>query len=545
MYPEGTETRNTIEGISRTDLYKISQGKRELKEYVIAHDLGTSGNKATLFDSEGRLCASSFSGYQTMYPYPGWAEQNQADWWGAVKTSTLDLLHKFTEAKKNIVAISFSGTMMCCSPVDAQGDPLYNAIIWSDQRAFKQRERLSKEIGDEVAYRVTGTVFIANYLAAKVLWLQDNYPEIYKKTHKFLMPKDFIAYHLTGEFVTDYSDASGTNLFDIQKKEWSQDIISRINIDAGKLPTTIPSTKIVGKLKKSAADELGLPDGIPVVIGGGDGPCATVGAGASKPGDCYNIYGTSSWTSVTTDTPLYDRLQRTFIICHLDENLYMGVGTMQSAGGSFEWLNGWIGGVENLFGGAIDVSSYEMLSLEAEKSVPGCNGVIFLPYLMGERSPYWDSEVKGAFLGLTRVAGRSQIIRSVLEGTVYHLKLILDILEENGSEVSEVRLIGGGGKNRFLRKLMADIWGKPIVEMHYMEEATSLGAAIAGFVGVGVRKSILEAESMIQKKSVIHPEEKNTEIYSRYYEVFKEVYLALKPIHYKLDRLIKQSPTDQ
>jgi xylulokinase len=159
---------------------------------------------------------------------------------------------------------------------------------------------------------------------------------------------------------------------------------------------------------------------------------------------------------------------------------------------------------------------------------------------MGERSPYWDSEVKGAFLGLTRVAGRSQIIRSVLEGTVYHLKLILDILEENGSEVKEVRLIGGGGRNRFLRKLMADIWGKPIVEMHYMEEATSLGAAIAGFVGVGIKKSILEAESMIKTESMEYPDTKDTEVYKKFYEIFKESYLALRPIHHKIDTLLRE-----
>jgi xylulokinase len=428
---------------------------------------------------------------------------------------------------------------MCCSPVDEQGNPLCNAIIWSDQRSDRQRHRLSKEIGDDVAYRVTGTVFIANYLAAKILWLIDHYPDIYKRTHKFLQPKDYIAHLLTGEFVTDYSDASGTNLFDIQKKRWSGEIISQMKIDEDKLPRPISSTSKAGTLRKEVAEELGLTGGIPVIIGGGDGPCATVGAGASKPGDCYNIYGTSSWTSVTTDTPLYERERRTFIICHLDRNLYMGVGTMQSAGGSFEWLNGWIGGAEGQFGKVVGLSPYKILSLEAEQAQPGSKGVMFLPYLMGERSPYWDSEVKGAFLGLTRVSGRQEIIRSVMEGTVYHLKLILEILEENGSEVKEVRLIGGGGDNPFLRKMMADIWGKPVVEMRYKEEATSLGAAIAGFVGVGVKKSILEAESMIQTMSVENPDKNNTEKYSRFYRIFKEAYTALKPIHQELDNLMR------
>ena len=227
-------------------------------KFVIAHDLGTSGNKATLFDSTGRLLASSFAGYETIFPKPGWAEQRQDDWWKAVKTSTVDLLSKVSEARDHIVAISFSGQMMCCSPVDEQGEPLCNAIIWSDQRSDRQRNRLSKEIGDEVAYRVTGTVFIANYLAAKILWLIDHYPDIYKRTHKFLQPKDYIAHLLTGEFVTDYSDASGTNLFDIQKKQWSGEIISQMKIDSGKLPRPISSTSRAGTLRKEAAEELGL-----------------------------------------------------------------------------------------------------------------------------------------------------------------------------------------------------------------------------------------------------------------------------------------------
>jgi len=372
------------------------------------------------------------------------------------------------------------------------------------------------------------------------LWLQENYPRLYEKAYKFLQPKDYVAFLLTRNFVTDYSDASGTNLFDIQKKEWSEEIISQIGIDQSKLPEAIPSTHLAGKLIKSAADELDLPDGIPVIIGGGDGPCATVGAGASKPGMCYNIYGTSAWTSITTDAPLYDSLMRTTIFNHLDENLYMGAGSMQSAGGSFEWLNGWIGNTEGSLGKEIGLSSYDILSLEAQRSTAGSEGVLFLPYLMGERSPYWDSEVRGAFLGLSRVSGRHQIIRSVLEGAVYHLKIILDILEENGSTVDEVRLIGGGGRNRFLRSLMADIWGKPVVEMEYMEEATSLGAAIAGFVGVGIKKSIVEAESMIRKKSVLEPDHKNTEIYKKMYEVFKASYIALKPVNHKLHTLMNE-----
>ena len=506
---------------------------------VIAHDLGTSGNKAVLVSSEGNIVASSFSGYETFYPKSGWAEQNPQDWWNAVRNSTIDLLEKVPYVKKSIVSISFSGQMMGCIPVDKNGKHLCRAIIWSDQRAFKQREILSKLVSDGDSYKITGTIMIANYLAAKILWLKDNYNEIYKKTYKFLQAKDFIVQKLTGEFYSDYSDASGTNLFDIKRKEWSRDILSTVGVSIDKLPTLVESTRIVGKMKKDVAEEMGLQAGLPVVIGGGDGPCATVGAGASRPGTCYNIYGSSSWNSLTTNEPLYDNLRRTFILNHLDPNLYMGVGTMQSAGASFEWLKKWIYDSEQKASKKNNVNSYEELSIRAGKAGVGSNGLLFLPYLMGERSPYWDTEVKGAFLGLTRLTGRNEIVRSVLEGVVYHLKLILEILEENSKKISEVRLIGGGGKSKLLQKMMADIWGKPIITMKYMEEATSLGAAIAGFIGIGVIKDFFEADSILKINDKIYPVEENTAEYSKYYNIFKQAYNELKSINHQIDDIIK------
>lgn len=510
------------------------------RELVIAHDLGTSGNKATLFDSDGVLLGSSFEGYSTSYPHPGWSEQNPQDWWSAVVKSTRKLLETVPAASKELVAISFSGQMMGCLPLDNQGQPLHNAIIWSDQRASRECEQLSREIGDDEAYRITGTVMVANYLAAKILWLKENHPDIYNRTAKFLQAKDFIVFKLTGEYATDYSDASGTNLFDIQGKRWATEIIRTLQIDEQKLPPLHPSTRIVGKVHAAAARETGLPEGLPVVIGGGDGPCATVGAGASAPGKCYNIYGTSSWVSVTTAEPLYDSRKRSFILNHLDENLYMGLGTMQAAGASYEWLNGWLGGLERQAGRELDVSPYDLLSLEAEKSSAGSNGVLFLPYLMGERSPYWDTEIKGAFLGLTMQAGKSQIIRSVLEGTIFHLKLILDALEDNHPGIGEVRLIGGGGKSALLKRMMADIWGKPIITMRYLDEASSLGAAIAGMVGAGVKKSILEAETMIQEEEVQQPDPSHRQFYDQLYRIFQDTYLALKPINQQLDQLMRE-----
>jgi D-xylulose kinase len=509
------------------------------KDLIISCDLGTSGNKATLFDSDGNLLANSFKSYDTYYLKPGWAEQNPKDWWDSVRNSTLELLEKVPHAKKNLAAISFSGQMMGCCPIDKNGEPLVNAIIWSDQRAYKERVLLRDKITDEYAYKTTGNVVCANYLAAKIMWLKKNHSDVYKNTYKFLQAKDFIEFILTGNTYTDYSDASGTNLFDITNKKWSKDILSEASISGEKLPDVVPSVKIIGEVKKEIADLINLPQGLPVIIGGGDGPCATVGAGASSLNSCYNIFGSSSWTSLTTSKPLYDKQMRTFILNHLDPDLYMAVGTMQSAGASFSWLESWLAGSEKNVSEQLGISSYKLLDEIAKKSEPGSKGVIFLPYLMGERSPYWDTEVKGAFLGLTRVVERKDIIRSVLEGIVFHLRLILEILEENVGNVAEVRLIGGGGKSTLLQKLMADIWGKKIITMKYMEEATSIGAAVAALVGLGIKKDFYEAENFIKKSGEIECDPENKEVYDSYYRIFKSAYHDLKNINRALDKITK------
>jgi xylulokinase len=511
------------------------------KPYILAHDLGTSGNKAVLVSSEGKLVGSCFSAYKTFYPAPGWAEQKQEDWWEAVIGTTRELLARFPTEAEHLAAVSFSGQMMCCSPVDKAGNPLYNGIIWSDLRADSEQARLSQIIDDDTAYRVTGTVMLANYLAAKMLWLKNTCPDVYKRADTFLQVKDYIIYKLTGVRVTDYSDATGTNLFDLRKRVWSDDIIREAGLDRGKLPDAVPSTDVVGKISREAARSTGLPEGLPVVAGGGDGPCATVGAGATEAGRCYSVYGTSAWNSITTPEPMYDRKRRTFILHHLDKNLYMSVGSMQQAGGSFEWLEGWLGGAERRLASETGLSSFDLLSLEAEKAAPGSEGALFLPYLMGERSPYWDSEVKGAFLGLNRKVGKPEMVRSVLEGTIFHLKLILEVLEENAGGIREVRCIGGGFKNRFLCRLAADIWEKDLLIMEVLDEATSLGAAIAGFIGTGVFSSFSEAERLVRESRREVPDAAAADKYKAPYTVFSESYGALSGINKKIDRYLRNN----
>ncbi len=510
------------------------------KSFVISYDLGTSANKATLFDSGGKLIASTSKPYKTEFPSPGWAEQNQEGWQESVRHSTLQLIEKAPMLSKNLAAVTFSGQMMGCCPIDRDGNPLFNSIIWSDQRAFKQKELLKEKIGDRLAYKKTGNVVCANYLAAKIMWLKENHPDVYKKTYKFLQAKDYIAFLLTGKAFTDYSDATGTNLWDINTRKWNKEIAEQAGVSLDKLPQPVPSTTIIGKVTRSAAENFGLPEGVPVVIGGGDGPCATVGAGATAPNSCYNVFGSSSWTSITTSKPLYDKSMRIFILKHLDPDLFMSIGTMQSAGASLEWLTEWLADYEKTVSAKTGKSIFELIDEMGSKAEPASNGLLFLPYLMGERAPYWDTEVKGAFLGLTRVSGKKEIIRSVFEGVVYHLRLILEILEENVGNIPEIRLIGGGGRSKFLQQLMSDIWGKKIITMKYMTEATSIGAAVAAFVALGIQKSFCDAEKMIKKASEVLPDIGNFQKYTLFYEIFKQAYIDLKNINKRIDKLTKK-----
>jgi len=497
------------------------------KAYILAHDLGTTGNKANLFDEQGRPVASAFASYETVYPRPGWAEQEAADWWRAVRDSTRELLGRSDIAPGEIAVVSFSGMMNGALAVDAAGQPLRPAIIWADQRATAEADFLAEQCGFEQVYRRTGHRPGASYTAAKVLWVQRHQPEVYERTHQFLQAKDYAAYKLTGVFATDYSDASGTNLFDLERRDWALDLIEAVGLDPHKLPPAHPSATVIGRVTPEAAAETGLLPGTPVVIGGGDGACATVGAGSVYPGDAYNYIGSSSWIAVTAERPLYDPRMRTFTFAHLDPQLYFPTGTMQCAGGSFDWL-------ERLLRGEGEERLYEELSTAAAGVEPGARGLLFLPHLIGERSPYWNPLARGAFVGLTMSHGRAEMARAVLEGVAFTLKMILDAFLEQGAAIQAIRLIGGGARSALWRQILADVYGVPILRPALLAEATSLGAAIAGGVGVGLFADFRVAHKFVQVEEAERPEPAAQARYAELYPLFQEAYRALEPIYARL-----------
>lgn len=501
---------------------------------IIAHDLGTTGNKATLFDPEGRILASSFFGYETFYPDALSVEQDPEDYWRAVVASTQKLLEEARVKKEDIGVVSFSGQMMGALPVDERGNPLARIIIWADRRGVREVEWVRERIGDEEIYRITGHRLSPNYSLAKILWFRNHRPEMYKRAHKFLLAKDFVVFRLTGKWATDFSDASGTNLFDIVAEKWSSKILSAVGLDEEKLPPVFPSFAVVGEVTRKAAEEVGLLPGTPVVIGGGDGACAACGAGVVREGQAYNYLGSSSWIALASKHPFYDSKMRTFTFHHLAPGLFMPTGTMQAAGGSYQWCRDALCGEEKKTAEKLGVSPYALMDLEAQKVPAGSEGLLFLPYLMGERAPWWNPHARGVFLGLTARHRKAHFIRAVLEGVSLNLRIILDAFREQGLTIENMRIIGGGAKGDFWARILASVYGVEILRPVYLEEATSLGAAICGGVGIGLYRGIEVAEELVTIQDRFVPQKGEREIYDRLYPVFVKSYLALREVFEEL-----------
>jgi xylulokinase len=497
-------------------------------QYILAHDLGTTGNKASLYDRDGRMAASSFFGYGLELPHVNWVEQNPEDWWQAVCASTRQLLAAAKVQPKEIACITFSGQMMGCVVVDRRARPLRNALIWADMRAVAEAQTIIDGVGMEEAYRITGHRASSSYSGAKILWVRNHQPEIFAQAHKFLHAKDFIVARLTGNFVTDYSDASGMNLYDLQARDWSDPILDAIGLDRAVLPELHASTDVVGEVTAEVAEEVGLAAGTPVVIGGGDGCCAATGAGVVREGSAYNYIGSSSWIALATKAPILDPTMRTFTWAHLVPGMFSPCGTMQAAGGSYQWLRDNLCLPEKDAAAGLNLSPYELMNLQAENSPPGANGLLFLPYLLGERSPRWNPKARGGFIGLTMKHNRADMIRAGLEGITLNLRVILEAFQEQGAQVEAMRVIGGGARGRTWRQIMADIYGMPILRPALLEEATSMGAALAGGVGVGIFPDFSVAERLASIVDTSQPNPELKPVYDRLYGAFNRAYQAFE-----------------
>lgn len=497
-----------------------------MSQYILAHDLGTSGNKATLYDLDGNLKGSFVGEYPIYYPADGWVEQDADDWWRVICDSTRGLIEHSGICASDIACVCFSAQMMGCLLVDREGTPLRNMILWADTRSSAQEKHMLERVGLEEGYRITGHRISASYSAAKLLWVRDNQPEIYKKAAKMLHAKEYIIHKLTGQIATEHSDASGTNLLDIKKRDWSDALIQEFGISKSLLPDLMLSTDVAGKVTAEAGKLCGIMEGTPVVMGGGDGSCACVGAGVVEQGKTYNVIGTSSWISTASSEPYYDDEMRTFNWVHLDKRLITPCGTMQAAGYSYQWFRNTLCGEAASEGQAL----HALLEEEVRSAPVGAGGLLFLPYLLGERSPWWNHEARGAFVGLNASTTRGDMARAVFEGVGLNLKIILDSLEKCGT-IDEVIVIGGGARGRVWMQILADIWQKPLLVPRYLEEATSMGAAICGGVGIGAFKDFSVADRFNRIVERIEPSPDRKAAYQQLYPLFCTAFKQLVPVY--------------
>ncbi len=494
---------------------------------IIAHDLGTTGNKATLYDADGELVGSAFVPYDTHYFGQNCVEQNPADWWEAMVGSTRQLMAASEASPDDVACVTFSGQMMGCVAVDATGEVLRPAIIWADQRAVKEADYVAERAGADRVYEVTGHRVGPSYSAAKILWIRGNEPDTFSKAARFHHAKDYVIMRLTGAHVTDYSDASGMNLFDLATRDWSAEILDAVEIDRSLLPDPRPATDVAGELHGDVAEECGLRAGTPVVIGGGDGSCAAVGAGVVREGSAYNYVGSSSWIALATPKPLPDPDRRTFTFAHLHPDLYMPTGTMQAAGGSYQWFRNTLCAEEMRDAEASGKDPYDLLNEQVATIAPGADGLVYLPYLMGERSPHWNPNARGAFIGLNPNHTKAHMARAVLEGVTLNLRIILEAFQRQGAQIAAMRVIGGGAKGEVWRQIMADVYGMPVLLPAHLEEATSLGAAVAGGVGVGLFRDFAVAEEIASVVARQEPNDEAKKAYDALYPIFCQAYEGL------------------
>ncbi|MDR0391771.1 MAG: xylulokinase [Planctomycetaceae bacterium] len=494
--------------------------------FILAHDLGTSGNKATLFSDQGELLANCTVSYQTNYFNRVWAEQNPNDWWKAVCESTQQLITKSNIDPTQITVVALSGQMMGLTCIDKQGNPLRPSIIYCDQRSEKEANNILDEISMQNAYKIIGHRVAAVYPLAKLLWVKNNEPEIFKKTFKTICAKDYINFRLTNVIATDYSDASGTNAFDLTTKKWSKTMLAAAKIDESLFPDTFPSTHILGEITNKAAKETGLKSGTIVCCGGGDGACATVGVGSVKPGITYHYLGSSGWIGLTTEKPVLDSKMRTMTWAHCVPDYYHPSGSVQTAGAAYNWLKEQICTAESIEATKRNENVYQLMNESLLRSRVGANGLLFLPYLLGERSPRWNPNARGAFIGLTLASQRCDMIRSVMEGITYNFAIIVDIFREH-TPIDTMTVIGGGAKSQVWLQMMADIFGTKIQRPTFLEEATSIGAAIVGGVGAGIFKDFNAIEQFLHTEETLQPNPENNKIYQNIRPLFDKAYHSL------------------
>ena len=495
--------------------------------YLLGIDIGTSGTKTAIFSETGDLIESAAVEYPLYQPQNGYAEQDPDDWWGAVQNSIKETVKK--SGVNDISAIGLSGQMHGLVMLDKSGKHLSRSIIWCDQRTADECVEITTAVGAERLVEITANPALTGFTASKIMWVKimwvkKHRPELYEKCAHILLPKDFIRFKLTGEFAAEVSDASGTQLLDVRNRCWSDEVLSKLGIDKSLLPKVFESPEISGRLCKKAAEALGLKAGIPVAGGAGDCAASAIGSGICEEKKAMTTIGTSGVVFAHTDKMLTDKKGRIHTFCHAVPGAWHVMGVTQSAGLSIKWLK------ENL-----NFASYKELDEAAADVLPGANRLIYLPYLMGERTPHLDPDARGVFFGLSASHTRKELARAVLEGVSFSLLDCYNVFRETGIETAEMTVCGGGGKSPVLRQILSDMFMLDIKVLR-SDEGAALGAALIAGTGAGIYKDIHEACKTAVKVNNAETFDPKCR-YEGYYRLYRELYANMKGSFKTLSKL--------
>jgi xylulokinase len=488
-------------------------------------DIGTGGTRVLVMDESGRVISSAAEEHEPFAsPHIGWAEQDPTDWWRACAVAVKRALKRGSIRAEQIACVGFSGQMHGAVLLDEQGQVVRPALIWCDVRTQKQAEELTSRIGAERLRQLTCNPALANFTLTKCLWVRENEAENWGRVRSLMLPKDYVRFRLTGERATDVADASGTLLLDVANRRWSQQILELVQMDRALLPALYESPEICGRVSESGAAATGLSAGTPVVAGAGDQAAGAIGIGVISPGAVSATIGTSGVVLAATNLPALDREGRVHTFCHAMANRWIVMGVTQAAGLSLRWFRDQFGSID----GRRD--SYEDLTSQAAKTPAGADGLLWAPYLMGERTPYLDANARGMLVGLTASHTRAHVIRSILEGVAFSLRDTFTIFEQIKVPVNNIRLGGGGARSALWRQIQADVYGRE-VETVAVEEGAAYGAAILAGVGAKAWPTVDAAcAAIVHVAAATAPNTQDSVVMNRAYSSYRRIYPAMKAI---------------
>ncbi|GKX27895.1 xylulokinase [Vallitalea longa] len=484
-------------------------------DLLLAIDQGTSGCKMTIFDVDGRVVSSLTKSYITYYPQEGFVEQDPDEWWQVITEGISEMLDEDHINPEDIKGIGIDGTSWACIPIDESGNVLTRAMIWLDRRADEQAQWMKSTIGEERIIEVSGNPVDPAYITPKMLWFKENMRDVYDKTYKFLQSNAYIAYKLTNELSQDYSQCYGFHFFDIKNGEWNVEIADKLGLSIDMMAPIMHSHEIVGYVTEEVAKSTGLKISTPVVAGGLDAACCTLGAGVINEGQTQEQGGQAGGMSIALSKPVVH--PKLILGYHVVPDMWLLQGGTTGGGGTLNWFNREFGHKEQEEASRIDSSPFAIMSEEAEKITPGSEGIIYLPYMKGERSPLWNSKAKGVYYGLSFDKTRAHMIRSTMEGVAYALNHNLETAEEAGVKVASLSSVGGSANSNVWTQLKADITDR-VINVPYSDHATTLGAAVLAGVGVGLYKDFDDAVSRTVKiQKTYEPIKERVELYKECY----------------------------